>query len=251
MKKINFLLLVLMVFYGQAQTISGMVISKEENIPVSYARIGVEKENTGVISDKNGNFSIDLSKSDRSATVKIEVAGYETYTETVRAFSELNAQKIYLKEKVKNIQEVKITPKKLVDKNWGVNTKTKHVMYSVNPGFNGNNFLGETALEFSTNKRAKIKNIHLNIASYQSDGPVIMRYSIYDENNGLPGNSILNDEIIVELTADKIKAGNFTLDVNDRNIWVHGTFFIGIQFLKKFEGKINISATLFRAGFVR
>lgn len=251
MKKINFLLLVLMVFYGQAQTISGMVISKEENIPVSYARIGVEKENTGVISDKNGNFSIDLSKSDRSATVKIEVAGYETYTETVRAFSELNAQKIYLKEKVKNIQEVKITPKKLVDKNWGVNTKTKHVMYSVNPGFNGNNFLGETALEFSTNKRAKIKNIHLNIASYQSDGPVIMRYSIYDENNGLPGNSILNDEIIVELTADKIKDGTFTLDVDDRNIWVQGTFFIGIQFLKKFEGKINISAALFRAGFIR
>ncbi len=251
MKKINSLFLLFFAFYLNAQLISGTVFSKEENLPIPYVKIGVEKENVGVISDEKGNFSIDLSKANMGGDIRIEVAGYESYTETIQSFVKYNSQKILLKEKVKNIQEVKLTPKKLVDKNWGVNTKTKSIMYSVNPEFNQKNFLGETALEFNANKRSKIKNINLNIASYVSDQPVLMRYTIYSEKNGFPDKNILNEEITVELTEDMIKSGAFTLNVNDYNIWVQGKFFIGIQFLKKFNGKINISAALFRTGFLR
>jgi pimeloyl-ACP methyl ester carboxylesterase len=251
MKKLNTLLFLLLIFFSNAQVISGTILSKEEKQPVPYVKIGIEKENAGVISDDKGNFSIDLSKVNASNKIKIEVAGYESYTETVQNFIKQNPQKIFLKEKVKNIQEVKLTPKKLVDKNWGVNTKTKHVMYSVNPKLHTEDFLGETALEFNASRRSKIKNINLNIASYISDRPVLLRYSIYSEKNGFPDKNILDEEITVELTEDMIKSGTFTLDVNDKNIWVQGKFFIGIQFLKEFEGKINISAALFRTGFLR
>ncbi|WP_164463248.1 alpha/beta fold hydrolase [Chryseobacterium sp. G0201] len=251
MKKFNILFLLFSAFYFNAQVISGTVFSKEENKPIPYVKIGVEKEKTGVISDEKGNFSIDLSRSDVNHKVRIEVPGYVNYSESVQNFSKQNSQKIFLNEKVKNIEEVKIVAKKLVDKNWGVNTKTKSVMYNVNPDLNNTNFLGETALEFNTNKRAKIKNIHLNIASYKSNEPVLMRYSIYSEKNGFPDKTILDDEITVELTEDMIKDGAFTLDVNDRNIWVQGKFFIGIQFLKRFEGRITISAALFRTGYIR
>ncbi|MCS3530457.1 alpha/beta fold hydrolase [Chryseobacterium sp. JUb7] len=251
MKKINSLFLLFSAFYFNAQIVSGTVFSKEENKPIPYVKIGVERESKGIISDEKGNFSIDLSKANTSHKLKIEVPGYEVYTQNIGEFIKNNPQKIVLSEKVKNIQEIKIKPKKLVDKNWGVNTKTKHVIYSVNPSFNNENFLGETALEFSTNKRSKIKNINLNIASYKSDQPVLMRYSVYSEKNGLPDKNILDEEITVELAEDKIKDGTFTIDVNDQNIWVQGKFFIGIQFLKRFEGRIGISAALFRAGFIR
>ncbi|SHL98355.1 alpha/beta fold hydrolase [Chryseobacterium polytrichastri] len=204
-----------------------------------------------MISDEKGSFSIDLSGIDAAHKVKIEVPCYENYSVSVQEFSKQNSQKIFLNEKIKNIQEVKLVPKKLVDKNWGVNTKTKHVMYSVNPQFRKEDFLGETALEFNASKRSKIKNINLNIASYTSDKPVLMRYSIYTEKNGFPDKNILEEEITVELTEAMIKDGTFTLDVNHYNIWVQGKFFIGIQFLKEFEGKINISAALFRTGFLR
>lgn len=251
MRKLNILFLLFSAFYFNAQVISGTVFSKEENKPIPYVKIGVEKEKTGVISDEKGNFSIDLSGTDVSHKVRIEVPGYENYSVSVQEFSKQNAPKIFLYEKVKNIQEVKLVPKKLVDKNWGVNTKTKHVMYSVNPQFRKEDFLGETALEFNASKRSKIKNINLNIASYLSDKPVLMRYSIYSEKNGFPDKNILEEEITVELTEDMIKDGAFTLDVNHYNIWVQGKFFIGIQFLKEFEGKINISAALFRTGYLR
>ncbi|MBO6184440.1 MAG: alpha/beta fold hydrolase [Chryseobacterium sp.] len=251
MKKLNFTLLLFAAGFYYSQTISGTVISKNENQPVSYAKIGVDKENIGVITDENGNFTIDLSKANTSNKIKVEVAGYEPFTETVANFIKQNQQKIYLKEKVKNIEEVVLKTKKLVDKNWGVNTKTKSVMYSVNPAFRKEDFLGETALGFKASKKSKIKNINLNIASITADRPVIMRYAIYNEKNGLPNESILDEEITVELTKDKIVDGTFSLDVNDKNIWVQGKFFVGIQFLKEFEGRVNISAALFRTGYIR
>ncbi|MGN7758877.1 alpha/beta fold hydrolase [Chryseobacterium sp. 22532] len=251
MKKLNALFLLLAVYFFNAQVISGTVISGNEKQPIPYVKIGVEKENAGTVSDEKGNFAINLSGFDPSRKLKIEVPGYEPYSETVQNFRKYDGQQIFLKEKVKNIKEVNIKVKKLVDKNWGVNTKTKSVLYSVNPKFKKEDFLGETALEFNASRRSKIKNINLNIASYISDKPVLMRYSLYTEKNGFPDQNILDEEITVELTEDMIKDGTYTLDVNDHNIWVQGKFFIGIQFLKEFDGKVNISAALFRTGFIR
>ncbi|WPO91800.1 alpha/beta fold hydrolase [Chryseobacterium sp. HR92] len=251
MKKHNTLFFLLAASAFNAQIISGTIISKNENQPIPYVKIGIDKENIGVVSDGKGNFSIDLSTLAPQKKVIIEVPGYEMYTETVEDFKKHDLQKIFLKEKIRNIKEIAIKPKKLVDKNWGVNTKTKSVLYSVNPGLNKDNFLGETALEFNAKKRSKIKNINLNIASYTSSQPVLMRYSIYSEKNGFPDKSVLDEEITVELTEDMIKDGTYTLDVNGRNIWVQGKFFVGIQFLKDFEGTVKISAALFRTGFIR
>lgn len=234
-----------------AQVVSGTIVSKNEHQPIPYVKIGIEKKSTGTISDEKGKFSIDLSNTDPQQKIKIEVPGYDLYQETIQDFKKYDQQKIFLTEKIKNIKEIAIKPKKLIDKNWGVNTKTKSVIYSVNPEFDKKSFLGETALEFNAKKRSKLKNINLNIASYVSTEPVLMRYSIYSEKNGFPDKNILEEEITVKLTEDMIKDGTYTLDVSDRNIWLQGKFFIGIQFLKDFDGRIKISAALFRTGFIR
>lgn len=251
MKKLSVLSFILAVSAFNAQTISGTIISKNENRPVPYVKIGVEKKTTGTISDGKGNFSIDLTSLDPQQKVKIEVPGYEVYEETVQDFKKHDQQQVFLNEKTKAIKEIAIKPKKLVDKNWGVKTKTKSVLYFVNPVGDKAGFLGETALEFNAKKRSKIKNINLNIARFVSTEPVLMRYSIYSEKNGFPDKNILDEEITVELTEDMIKDGTYTLDVNDRNIWVKGKFFVGINFLKAFNGSIKISAALFKTGFIR
>lgn len=251
MKKLSVLSFILTVSAFSAQVISGTIISKNENQPVPYVKIGVEKKTTGTISDGKGNFSIDLTGLDSLQKVKIEVPGYDLYEETVQNFKMHDQQKVFLNEKTKPIKEIAIKPKKLVDKNWGVKTKTKSVLYFVNPAKDNTNFLGETALEFKTKRRSKIKNINLNIARFISTEPVMMRYSIYSEKNGFPDKNILDEEITVALTEDMIKDGTYTLDVNDHNIWVNGKFFVGIQFLKAFNGSIKISAALFKTGFMR
>lgn len=251
MKKLCVLSLILIVSAFNAQVISGTVISKNENQPISYVKIGVEKKTTGTISDGKGNFSIDLTGLDPQQKVRIEVPGYDLYEETIQNFKSHDHQKVFLNEKTKTIKEITVKPKKLVDKNWGVTTKTKNVLYFVNPAGDKAGFLGETALQFNTKKRSKIKNINLNIAKYSSTEPVLMRYSIYSEKDGFPDKNLLDEEITVQLTEDMIKDGTYTLDVNDRNIWVNGKFFVGINFLKEFNGYIKISAALFKTGFIR
>lgn len=251
MKKLNFLFILCIYSVFQAQTVTGTIISKEENKAIPYVKIGVEKEKVGAISNEKGEFTIDLSSINPEKNIKIEVSGFESYSQSVGDFIKTNPQKIYLSEKVQSIKEVKLVPKKLVDKNWGITTKNKSISYSVNPKQNKESFLGETALEFSTRKRAKIKNINLNISEFNSDKPVLMKYTVYNEENGLPGKSLLEEEINLELTSDQIKDGVFSLDVNDQNIWVQGKFFVGIQFLKDFDGNIKISAALFKTGYLR
>ncbi|MGE8554871.1 MAG: alpha/beta fold hydrolase [Chryseobacterium jejuense] len=251
MKKLSVLSFILTVSAFNAQIISGTIISKNENQPISYVKIGVDKKTIGTISDGRGNFSIDLTGLDPQQKVKIEVPGYDLYEETVQNFKKNDQQKVFLNEKTKTIKEIAIKPKKLVDKNWGVKTKTKSVLYFVNPAGDKAGFMGETALEFNAKKRSKIKNINLNIARYTSTEPVMMRYSIYSEKNSFPDENLLDEEITVQLTEDMIKDGTYTLDVNDHNIWVKGKFFVGIQFLKAFNGSIKISAALFKTGFIR
>ena len=251
MKKLNFLFAFFLFTVFQSQIITGTILSKEENKAIPYVKIGVEKEKIGAISDEKGEFVIDLSSINPERNIKIEVSGFEIYSQNVGDFIKINPQKIYLSEKIQTIKEVKLVPKKLVDKNWGINTKNKSVTYSVNPQQNRESFLGETALEFSTKRSAKINNINLNIAQFNSDKPVLLRYTVYSDENGLPGKSLLEEEINIELTKEQIKDGVFSLDVSDRNIWVKGKFFVGIQFLKDFDGNIRISAALFNTGYLR
>lgn len=208
MKKHNAFFFLFAAFSLNAQVISGTIISKNENQPIPYVKVGVKKNNIGVISDEKGKFSIDLSNLEPQQKVKIEVPGYDPYEETVQNFKSHDQRKIFLNEKTKTIKEIAIKPKKLVDKNWGIKTKTKSVLYFVNPAGDNTNFLGETALEFRTKKRSKIKNINLNIARFTSTEPVIMRYSIYSEKNGFPDKNILDEEITVQLTEDMIKDGD-------------------------------------------
>ncbi len=251
MKQINFLLFLVVGFFVNAQTITGKILSKDENKTILYAKIGVENSEIGAIADENGNFNLDLSKAAANGNVKVEVAGFQTYRKPVQDFVKNNSQTIYLEEKVRDIAEVKIAPKKLVDKNWGVNTKSKSLLYSVNPKLNADEYLRETAVEFNTKKPAKIEKINLNVAYFDSDKPVVLRYTIYNGKNGLPGDVVETGDILEELTADKIVNGTFSVDVKNKNIWVKDTFYVGIQFMNDFTGRIYISAALFRAGFTR
>lgn len=250
MKK-SILLFLLTSIFVQSQVITGTVFSKEDNLPISYAKIGVENEVIGVIADENGKYSIDLTAASSSGKIKVEVAGYEVFSENVQDFKKQSQRDIFLEYDITELTEAVITPKVLVDKNWGVNTKTKSVLFILGEEENPEQFDTETAFQFNTKKRARIQKINLNVASLSADKPVMLRYTIYSEKNGFPDKNILEEEITAELTLDKIIDGTFTIDVSDQNIWVQGKFFVAIHFLNQFNGKVEISAALLRTGYIR
>ena len=250
MKKINFILALFAILSFHAQTISGTVISKDDNHPIPYAKIGIVNSNYGIQADENGKFQIKLDDISKDKELIVAVAGYKQFRSSVENFVKTNPHNIYLYEKVTNIQEVVMTPKNYKDKNLGVNSKSKSVMFTPNME-KGNSVVEETAVEFSSNKKLKITKINMNFSRFESTTPIKVRYTIYDEKDGKPNNLILSKDIIATINKDDLDDFTYSLDVTNEKIWLEGKFFVGIQFIGQSNGKVALSGALFRSGYYR
>jgi len=250
MKKINILFLLFAYAVFQAQLISGTVLSKEDNQPIPYAKIGIVDSNYGTQADENGKFQIKLDNISKDKELIVAVAGYKQFRSSVEDFIKQNLHNIYLYEKVTDIQEVVIAPKNYKDKNLGVNSKSKSMMFTPNME-KGNAVVEETAVEFSSNKKLKITRINMNFSRFESTVPIKVRYTIYDEKDGKPNNLILNKDIIATIGKDQLNDDTFSIDVSNEKIWLQGKFFVGIQFIGQANGKIALSGALLRAGYYR
>lgn len=250
MKKINFILALFAILSFHAQTISGTVISKDDNHPIPYAKIGIVNSNYGIQADENGKFQIKLDDISKDKELIVAVAGYKQFRSSVEDFVKTNPHNIYLYEKVTNIQEVVMTPKNYKDKNLGVNSKSKSIMFTPNME-KGNSVVEETAVEFSSNKKLKITKINMNFSRFESTTPIKVRYTIYDEKDGKPNNLILSKDIIATINKDDLDDFTYSLDVTNEKIWLDGKFFVGIQFIGQSNGKVALSGALFRSGYYR
>lgn len=250
MKKLYLLVALTICIISQAQLISGTVLSKEDNQPVPYAKIGILNSNYGVQADENGKFEIQLDKVSKDKELMVVVGGYKQFRSTVEDFAKTNPHNIYLYEKVTNIQEVVMTPQHYKEKNLGVNSKSKSMMFTPNME-KGNSVVEETAVEFGSGKRLKINKINMNFSRFESTTPIKVRYTIYDEKDGKPNNLILENDIIATITKENLKDSTFSLDVSKESIWLEGKFFVGIQFIGQSNGKVALSGALFRSGYYR
>ncbi|WP_027384151.1 carboxypeptidase-like regulatory domain-containing protein [Epilithonimonas caeni] len=250
MKKINIIFALFAFVISHAQLISGTVLSKEDSKPVPYAKIGILNSNFGVQADENGKFQIQLDNVSKEKELMVAVPGYKQFRSTVEDFVKSNPHNIYLYEKVTNIQEVVITPQNYKEKNLGVNSKSKSMMFTPNME-KGNAVVEETAVEFSSGKRLKINKINMNFSRFESTTPIKVRYTVYDEKDGKPNNLILDNDIIATISKDNLQDSTFSIDVSKENIWLQGKFFVGIQFIGQADGKVALSGALFKAGYYR
>lgn len=250
MKKLNFLFILLFSLILKAQIISGTVISKNDNQPVPYAKIGITDTNFGIQADENGKFQIKLENISADQELMVAVPGYKQFRSSVGEFVKQNPHNIYLYEKITDIQEVTITQNNYKNKNLGVNSKSKSMMFTPNME-KGNSGIEETAVEFSSSKKLKISKININFSLFESTTPIKVRYTIYDEKDGKPNNLILNKDIIATIDKDKLVDSTYSVDVSDEKIWLQGKFFVGIQFIGSSDGKVALSGALFRSGYYR
>ncbi|WP_347217783.1 carboxypeptidase-like regulatory domain-containing protein [Chryseobacterium sp.] len=251
--KIKFIFLSLLLFgFANSQIILGKIISNENNRVIPYVRIGVENENKGALTDENGNYSIDVSNIDKSKKLIVQLGGYNSFEQNIQDFINSNNHTIILKEKVNEITELKITPKIFESKNMGVKSKAKNMLYGFSSNGSNQAVYREFAIPFSNKKRLKIEKIHLNIAKFKTDKPIVLNFNIYSNKNKQPGESILLENLTTEITADKIIDGTFTFDLNDYSVWVDKEdFYVSVQVMSGFTGDFGFSAALLRTVFER
>ncbi|WP_165852172.1 carboxypeptidase-like regulatory domain-containing protein [Chryseobacterium pennae] len=251
--RIKFIFLSLLLFsFANSQIISGKIISNENNQVISYARIGVENENIGALTDENGNYSIDVSNIDKSKKIIVQLGGYNSFEQNIKDFINSNNHTIILKEKVNEIAELKLTPKTFESKNIGVKSKAKNMLYGFSSNGSNQAAYKEFAIPFSNKKKVKIEKIHLNIAKFKTDKPIVLNFNVYSKKDKQPGTSILLENLSTEIKGDKIIDGTFTFDLNDYSVWVDKEdFYVSVQVMSGFKGDFGFSAALLRTVFER
>lgn len=248
--------LIFFIFLGtllDAQTITGKVLSQYDGSPVPYAKIGIGTEENGTIADKQGNYTLDLNAVSKDLNLTVVVGGFDNFSVPINSFLKNSTHNILLKEKVRDIAEVVLTPKRFKDKHWGVDSKSKKILFATYPERKREKEeqSRELAIKFSNSKKVKIQKINLNIADFQTDVPVELRINVYNEKNGTPNESVLYKDVTAVVTKDSIKDGTFTLDVSDQDIYVNSDFFVSIQFMNFFKGHIFLSGALLKTVFKR
>jgi len=115
------------------QTINGKVLSQNDSRPIPYAKIGIGSEENGTIADENGNYTLDVSTVNKELDLIVAVGGFNTFTVSINTFLQNNTHNILLKEKVRDIPEVVIIPKQFKDRHWGVDSKSKKILFATYP----------------------------------------------------------------------------------------------------------------------
>lgn len=240
----SFRYLIILLLAGQlsAQKISGRILTDKEG-PVSDARIGVENENVGDITDKTGCYTLDITDIPKSKVVKVEISGYETFRMKLSDFLALPDHTILLNNKSVEIPNIEVISKKYVTKNFG--TKNSKRAYG---GYNSDKpekLFREYAIKVKNNKRIKIKNINISLAYFSFEQPVTIIFDVQNSINDLPGESQVNETLKLTFTGDDIKNNTVSLDVSDKNIWIDQDFFVSFRVSEDFKGELYFGGNIF------
>lgn len=238
--KVFFIFFVLINFncFAQFKTYNGFLKDIENNQPLAYVNIGIIDKNLGTVSDANGQFELNLDDKFDGEILKISMIGFKTQTFKVKDFKEkiLKDNTIYLEKSVAALKEVIIKNKKLTTKTLGNILDKK----TVSAGFVNNVLGNEIGIIVKIKKKPTFIENFSAIVDYNNYGNFKFRINFYDLKNGLPNNSILQENIIANST---IKKGKLTIDLSDYNITVSQDFFVSIELIEGLgEGGLHFLA---------
>lgn len=185
--------------------IRGVVKDSISGEPIPYVNIWVENETIGTTSETDGSFSLDIK--DEKVLV-FSALGYESK----KLFSKNGI--ILLKPKVFELKEVVVSiPKKTKEIQIGVSKKRFYLPENqVIPWILAKKF----NLEEKNQDLNFVKEIHFFTKSEVDNG--IFRARIFEvKSDGMPGEDLVSDEIIVEVKKGKNK---ISVDVSKYNIQI-------------------------------
>lgn len=223
-----------------AQNIAeGIINDSETGKPIPYVNIGITKKNRGTVSDINGNFEIEIPTDSEKDILILSSIGYQTKSMPAEAFlTHLKSNPILkLQPKINVLEEVIITNKKLKEKLVGNKTKSNKFKVGFNSAALGHEIGTKIRIKNST---TYLKKFHANIFA-NTNKTMKFRMNFYNIKDDLPGNKIINENILFSIN---LKKGDFTLDLEQYNIIVEEDFYCTIELIEsqKLEDEIFFSA---------
>jgi hypothetical protein len=226
----RFLFYILFLFsFSKAQTtITGKLINEKNGI-IPFASLGSIKQTTGVLSDENGLFKLDLGEYNETDSIKVFAIGYKERVIPISNLKTENPNDVYLSEDDKTLDEVEVSAKKLYRKKLGV-VKYDKTNCSGFVGI-GTNWKGvETAVRISNSDKQllKIVDFQFYIIKNTLRDSLTFRLNIYSSNEFFPTKHILKKSLVFKTD---VKQGEVSLNLSSYDIKAYDDFFVSLECL--------------------
>ena len=220
----------------------GQVIDADTEEPLPYVNIGLVNQNIGTVTDEAGYFELEVPGNGfADATLRFSMIGFEPQDFTLQEYRDQKILTIPLKEKATALEEVVLTTKKnkYQTKILG-NKTTSQLIYAA---FTTNKLGNEMGFLVRGRKNPMILK-KFNVSLVENDyGPIRFRLNFYDLKDGLPNETLLNENIIVETD---IQSGIVSKDLTPYEIVIDQDFFVAIEWIEDLgPGKLFFSGGFF------
>lgn len=213
----------------KAQTIISGKLTNEKNEAIPYASVGSIKQNTGVLSDENGFFNLELASYNETDSIKLFAIGYKERNISILEIKTSGLNELRLREEGKTLDEVNVTAKKLYRKKLGI-VKYDKTNCSGFVGI-GSNWKGvEIGIRIpNANKQLlKIVDFHFYVIKNTMPDSLIFRLNVYSSSEYYPTKNILKKPIIFKTA---VKQGEVSLDLSAYDIKAYDDFFVSLECL--------------------
>lgn len=231
LKFITTVIILLAASVMQAQTIKGIITDAITKQPIPYVNIGVPGGNTGTVSDEKGHYELQIPDSLNPSVIRFSCIGYEPYNQTVSEFKSLASQNISMNEKVTQLSEVLVLPKKFVRKTLGVKTRLRNIA----AGFRENKLGYELGIMMKTNKTMTLQTIHVNFSHTAYDS-IFYRLNVYEEVGKMQFENILTKPYYISIALTDIKE-TVEIDVSHLQITSNKNLLVTLEHVRNLGEK--------------
>jgi CarboxypepD_reg-like domain len=223
-----------------SQQFKGKVLSSDTKSEIAFVNVGIIGRNVGTVSDKSGNFSIELDNAYNNDSIRFSMIGYESKTYKVDYFKKNSIETVYLNPKSYFLTEVKVYFHRIKEITLG----TAVVTDALRSGFEENSLGSELGIKVDTKGQVKLEDINLNVAVCTYDS-VTYRLNIYELIDNMQYKNILTEPVYISFSKDKIN-NVITCDLKKYSIVIEGEVLITLELYKDLgEGSLLFHTQFF------
>lgn len=174
-----------------AQTQLNGSVKDTNNLAIPYCSIGIKDSEIGAITDEKGNFSIEIPEKLAKSHLIFDSAGYKEVSKSIEEIQQNSV--IILKEKEVSLAEVIVKSEKMKEKVIGQKTRP---MLTFSKMFDENVPTIEQGNIFEIYPNTKLNTFNFHIIPSSKYEEITLKVNIYAVKNGLPTESILDENII-------------------------------------------------------
>lgn len=191
MRNYFFILIVTICTILQAQIQLKGSVKDSNNLAIPYCSIGIKNSEVGAITDENGLFSIEIPENFTQSHLIFDAAGYKEVSKSIEEIQQNSV--IILKEKEVSLAEVIVKSEKMKEKIIGQKTRP---MLTFSKMFDENVPTIEQGNIFEIYQNTKLNAFNFHIIPSSKFEEITLKVNIYSVKNGLPVESILDENII-------------------------------------------------------